>query len=84
MVEVVDLPQPGLADQADALAAVHGEADAVDGAEDVAASGPARAAPLRLKSLAKPLSRSLRGIFLDQLLDHQQRPAVVAVRLARR
>ena len=34
MVEVVDLPQPELADQADALAPVDREADAVDGAKD--------------------------------------------------
>ena len=34
IIEVVDLPQPDLADQADALAVADGEADAVDGAED--------------------------------------------------
>ena len=33
IVEVVDLPQPGLTDEADALAAADREADAVDGAE---------------------------------------------------
>ena len=43
MVEVVDLPQPELADQADALAAVDGEADAVDRAEHVRLGRRARA-----------------------------------------
>src|SRR5262249_28480707 len=64
------------ADEADALAAVDHEADAVDGPKRLGLDRWALAEQLA-KTLAKPLCARAR-IFLHQLLDHQERPRSVA------
>ena len=66
------LAATGFADQADALAAVHREADAVDGAEHL---GLRRG--LALEDVLETAGHALAGIFLDQLLHHQQRGAAL-------
>ena len=76
------LAAAGLADQADALAAVHGEADAVDGTEGRGLLGRGRGA-VAAEELGEAAAQVLARILLDQLLDHQQRRAVVAARVRR-
>ena len=82
MVEVVDLPQPELADQADAFAAMDREADAVHGAEHLRLRR--RAAAHQLAHHAANAFDTLARIFLHQLFDHQQRLAVGHIELGDR
>ena len=79
MLDVVDLPQPELADQADALAVVDMEADAVHRAEHVRLGGgpAAQCLPDRAAEALESLAR----IFLDQLVHLEQRLAVGDVEL---
>ena len=68
IVDVVDLPQPELTDEADALAAADREANAVDGAEIIRLH-----CRLRSEQLLEGTAGVVPGIFLDQLFNDQQR-----------
>ena len=72
MVEVVDLPQPDSPTRPTLSPRFDAEADAVDRAEHIRLRRRAAAEQLARTRLAVALAR----IFLDQLLDHQQRLAV--------
>ena len=80
IIEVVDLPQPDLPDEADALAMPDGKTDAVDGAEHF---GLGRR--LAREQFGQRRGGALTRIFLDEFFDQKKRlcGGLAAVRLAR-
>ena len=74
MVEVVDLPQPDSPTRPTLSPRLTREADAVDGAEHVRLRR--RPAAHQLADHAADAVDALARIFLDQLVDHQQRLAL--------
>ncbi len=67
IIDVVDLPQPDLADKTDALAVADRKADAIDSTKLVRLGRR-----LAREQFAERGRRALAGIFLDQIFDGEK------------